>query len=107
MSEVEHLLAPDNYYNFTRRLEKGPHNYGHDWIGGDMNSIESPRDAAFWFHHAQVDRIWALWQQEHSNEIADLQGTDAVLDPWELDIHDVNNIRDLGYEYVEPGGTPA
>lgn len=111
-AEIEGLLSfSGGYYRFSRALEFGPHNNGHAWIGGDMgNPMISPRDAAFWFHHAQVDRIWALWQQDHPNEIANLSEQDAQLDPWhdEFDVHSVNNINDLGddsYEYVEPSST--
>ena len=112
ISDIEYLLSPDNYYDFTMRLETEPHNAGHNWIGGDMATMYSPSDAAFWYHHAQVDRIWALWQQQHSNEMADLSGRDAQLDPWENDfnVSSVNDISALGrysYEYVEPRGTIA
>ena len=110
--ETESLLEPDNYNDFTKSLEDGPHGAGHVWIGGDMARMTSPRDAAFWFHHAQVDRIWALWQQKYPDKIADLSGADADLDPWheEFSVSSVNNIVKLGkdsYKYVEPGGTTA
>ena len=94
------------YYRFTQLLENNPHNRGHVWVGGDMaNVMTSPRDPAFWFHHAQVDRIWALWQQNNPGERAHLLETEALLDPWqnEFNVDSVNNIHDLGrdsYEYV-------
>ena len=103
---IQRIENRRNYIAFTRSLEWGPHDTGHNWIGGHMARWASPTDPAFWFHHAQVDRIWALWQQNHPNEIADLSGDDAELDPWdEFDIDSVNNISDIGddsYEYVEP-----
>lgn len=107
---IERLLSPDNYYEFTVGLENGPHNIGHGWIGGDMARMHSPSDTAFWFHHAQVDRVWALWQQAHPNERADLSGRDARLDPWEAEftVRSVNNISNLGddsYEYIPLIGT--
>lgn len=107
MSRTEYLLSPNNYYDFTERLEEGPHNHGHDWIGGDMASMESPRDVAFWFHHAQIDRIWALWQQRYRNEKPNLSGDNRILDPWKFDIKSINNIEKLGYRYVEPSDTTA
>ena len=98
-------LAGD-YYPFARELESGPHNRGHDWIGGDMESpLSSANDVAFWLHHAQVDRIWALWQESNPGERAALFGEDAAMDPWEdeFNVENVDDISDLGadsYEYV-------
>ena len=108
--EIAEILSLSDYDSFTRALETRPHNRGHVWISGDMARLVSPQDPAFWFHHAQIDRIWHLWQQTHPNEIADLEGSEAELDPWhaEFDIHSVNDISQLdddSYEYVEPGGT--
>ena len=40
-----------------------PHLAGHLFISGYDNDIfTSPGDPLFWFHHAQVDRIWSIWQ---------------------------------------------
>ena len=100
------IQTVDNYSDFTRWLEDCPHNAGHAWIGGDMNTMSSPRDPAFWFHHAQVDRLWAQWQEAHPGQMANLAGADAQLDPWqdEFTVENVDNIGCLGddtYEYVE------
>jgi tyrosinase len=38
------------------------HNRVHEWVGGDMRTSTSPNDPIFWFHHCNVDRIWAGWQ---------------------------------------------
>jgi tyrosinase len=38
------------------------HNRVHEWVGGDLRVGTSPNDPVFWFHHANVDRIWAGWQ---------------------------------------------
>ncbi|KAL4899888.1 hypothetical protein BDW74DRAFT_188771 [Aspergillus multicolor] len=41
----------------------GPHAAGHTFISGiDNDLFTSPGDPLFWFHHAQVDRIWSIWQ---------------------------------------------
>ncbi|KAH7080473.1 hypothetical protein BKA63DRAFT_563155 [Paraphoma chrysanthemicola] len=39
---------------------------GHNTIGGDAGSdfYNSPSDPYFWFHHAQVDRVWWTWQNQ-------------------------------------------
>ncbi|KAL2120474.1 hypothetical protein VTJ04DRAFT_4501 [Mycothermus thermophilus] len=42
----------------------GVHAAGHFTIGGDPGGdlFAAPGDPAFWVHHAQVDRVWWLWQ---------------------------------------------
>ncbi|PHH86986.1 hypothetical protein CDD83_9466 [Cordyceps sp. RAO-2017] len=41
----------------------GIHGGGHAFIGGEnLNQFVSPNDPAFYFHHAMLDRVWAIWQ---------------------------------------------
>ncbi|KAK4450264.1 putative tyrosinase [Podospora aff. communis PSN243] len=42
----------------------GVHSGGHYTLNGDPSSdfLVSPGDPAFWLHHAQVDRVWWMWQ---------------------------------------------
>ncbi len=47
-------------------LEAAPHNGVHNWIGGNMLTMASPRDPIFFLHHANIDRIWASWNA-HGN----------------------------------------
>ena len=96
-----------DYYVFSRALEFGPHDAGHNWIGGHMAQASSPNDPAFWFHHAQVDRIWAKWQQTNPGEMAAIEGPDAKLDPWETEftvqnIDEISDLKEDSYEYVDP-----
>lgn len=52
------------------------HSAGHIFAGADMyESSGSPNDPLFFLHHAQVDRLWAAWQQAN---IA--KGGDAAID---------------------------
>ena len=107
-ADIDAILALETYDAFTAELEDGPHNAGHRWIGGDMASLESPRDPAFWFHHAQIDRIWTLWQAEHPDQQATFarnERMESALDPWprEFRVESVNDTRDIrqySYEYV-------
>ncbi|KAG6011185.1 hypothetical protein E4U41_005549 [Claviceps citrina] len=42
---------------------KHPHSAGHLFISGyDNDFYTSPGDPLFYFHHAQVDRLWSIWQ---------------------------------------------
>lgn len=43
--------------------QPGMHDRVHEWVGGDMRTGTSPNDPVFYLHHANVDRIWAGWQQ--------------------------------------------
>lgn len=68
--------ASDNTASFRNILEGWPgttgmpiglHNRVHVWIGGSMGPGTSPNDPIFFLHHANVDRIWALWEPSGGN----------------------------------------
>lgn len=48
-------------------LEARPHNLVHNNVGGWMPTASSPRDPLFFMHHSNIDRIWALWNVNHTN----------------------------------------
>jgi tyrosinase len=56
------------------------HGRVHLWIGGNMSSSSSPNDPLFWLHHANLDRIWAEWQDRHGvfNYPSEWSYTDAA-----------------------------
>ena len=78
-------MNADNYTDFrigpnrTEGLEN-PHNMVHVWVGfpaeqnpqdsdlGSMVVMTSPNDPIFFLHHANVDRLWAKWQETHHGE---------------------------------------
>jgi hypothetical protein len=53
------------------------HNRVHLWVGGGANAnawgtmvwADSPNDPVFWLHHCNIDRLWAVWQQQHPGEL--------------------------------------
>lgn len=51
---------------FSKRLERH-HNQGHGFIGGTMNSFESPADPVFYLHHNFVDKLWQDWEDKESS----------------------------------------
>ncbi|MDX6665969.1 MAG: tyrosinase [Solirubrobacteraceae bacterium] len=78
--------ASDARYSFRCALEGwgrpaavddlGSHNLVHMWVGGEWRSQgelvagtiasgASPNDPAFWLIHANVERLWAQWEQTH------------------------------------------
>lgn len=44
------------------------HNGVHVFIGGQMGAGTSPNDPVFFMHHAQVDRLWSLYQDSWGND---------------------------------------
>jgi hypothetical protein len=63
-------LLPDfsetDFEAFQFDLESNYHNTVHAQLAGTMGRTHSPRDAAFWLHHAFVDRQWGHWFQKHN-----------------------------------------
>lgn len=56
----------DNSFSSFRALEGTHHDGPHVWVGGTMASLlEAAADPLFYLHHANVDRLWAMWQQNN------------------------------------------
>ncbi|MGF9859862.1 tyrosinase family protein [Priestia endophytica] len=98
--------------SFRNQLEgfiNGPqlHNRVHVWVGGHMGSVPvAPNDPVFYLHHANVDRIWAIWQVIHPSEGYYPkeggpfgQNLDDPMYPWDTTPKDVMNHRRLKYVY--------
>jgi len=70
-SDVASVKARTNFVSFQTMLERihgGVHNAvgGPDpALGGQMAGPNSPADPLFWLHHANIDRIWAEWQDNN------------------------------------------
>lgn len=65
------LLKPQNVYDFQMQMQGipgsgniGVHGGGHYSLGGDpgRDVFTSPGDPVFYLHHAQIDRVWWIWQ---------------------------------------------
>lgn len=89
---------------FARRADNSrvrAHNHGHVYVGGIMNDTSySPADPVFWLHHAQVDRLWAIWQASHPGIHPTLSGANAIFDPWPEKYDDVVRTEQLNYVYL-------
>jgi len=99
--DVDAAMSQTTYTNFTQDLE-GIHNGVHVWVGGTMSFIATaPADPIFWLHHANIDRIWDMWQGDNLGENPTLAGSDATMDPWmSFDEIDTRSISGLGYVYA-------
>jgi hypothetical protein len=64
-ADVEAAKARKRFTPFQLALETGPHNAVHRAIGGDMVTEASPTDPLFFMHHANLDRLWYEWQEDH------------------------------------------
>lgn len=58
------------YEDFREALENGAKLHGdvHGWMGRSMLLWSSPNDPIFFMHHANIDRIWAKWQEQQKEE---------------------------------------
>lgn len=50
------------------------HNAVHVWVGGQMQTGSSPNDPIFFLHHANVDRLWSLWQERYGDSTYPTEG---------------------------------
>jgi hypothetical protein len=78
-STFRQALAAGTYSTLRDRSEDH-HNLVHRWVGGNMLDMSSPNDPVFFMHHAQIDRMWSLWQYTHpatTAYVADAGGTPA------------------------------
>jgi len=51
-----------NYGTYDGSIEGIPHSTPHIWMGFQMQTMSSTDDPLFMLHHANVDRLLALWQ---------------------------------------------
>lgn len=76
------------------------HNHRHAWVGGHMDIVRfSPCDPAFWLLHAEIDRLWHVWQGKNPGLAPPLAAMDRVMDPWSDKYSDLTDIAQLGYTY--------
>ncbi len=105
--DIRDVLRHSTFADFTENFEQ-IHGTPHVWVGfgapggdGALGIVDiSPSDCLFYFHHAEVDRIWHLWQQRHRVPFTgSVRGTE--LPPWNPRIVDVWDIAGpaLGFNY--------
>ncbi|KAJ2780389.1 hypothetical protein H4R18_003470 [Coemansia javaensis] len=69
MYSPEHVLSvlqkATNMATFRPKIELSLHGSLHISLSGDMIQKWSPNDFAFWMHHANLDRVWFVWQMRN------------------------------------------
>jgi tyrosinase len=108
--DLNGLLQLTDWSEFSDKLED-IHDNVHGWVSGDMGIIAvAAYDPIFWSHHCMIDRLWWLWQARNGNGNIPSELLDQVLPPFNMQVHDVLNVNDLGYDYAAgnsvdiPGG---
>jgi tyrosinase len=82
-----------------RRFHKREDLYSQPDFGDMFSNLTASYDPVFWPVHANVDRLWHEWQQDHPDALpADL---DAVLTPWGYTMRETLDMYRFGYEYVK------
>lgn len=100
VSGIGEVKQATNYTDFATGLER-VHDQVHDWVGGTMGNLTTaPADPIFWMHHANVDRLWWEWHENHKDQNPNLTGLDAIMDPWRYDEPATQDIANFNYVYV-------
>lgn len=100
--EVTAVMRRKKFGPFQTRLEylHGPVHIAVGGEAGQMSTVRSPADPLFWLHHANIDRLWAQWQQRHKAQGPD-NGSE-LLKPkpiFDVKVSAVLSLSRLGYRY--------
>lgn len=99
-TNIDDLVTDTDWASFSDRLEDF-HDHVHVWVGGDMTDISTAAfDPVFFAHHAQIDRVWYLWQVQHGVDNFPAELLNEPLNPFGKNAGDVLNVQALGYEYA-------
>lgn len=95
-------------------LEFNPHDGVHGTIGGDMAQVApASRDPIFYLHHANVDRLWAVWNVRGNANSASPMWRNFAFNrnfiepdgsPWNVTVNDLQAPAALGYRYDSDEG---
>jgi tyrosinase len=54
----------------------------------NSDDLPSTNDPLFWMHHAGMDRLWALWQEQEPSRLNSVSGSNGLIEvirPFTLD----------------------
>lgn len=137
-TDINDLLPDPDYFSYESGIEEGVHGYVHCTVGptcpvAHMGDVPvAGNDPVFYSHHANIDRMWACWQQLHGTPAGAWQDqqfsfVDANGNMVTRPVKDFLDSAPLGYVYDNvtncarpetaatgaavtrpaPGGTPA
>ncbi|KAH6717801.1 hypothetical protein BKA61DRAFT_630304 [Leptodontidium sp. MPI-SDFR-AT-0119] len=104
------LMANSQYANVTSTIASanldtfmvgmnGLHGNGHTSIGGLQGDLfTSNGDPVFYLHHAQVDRVWSIWQGlDFENRKNQVTGTLTLMNTPPSELGTIDTVMDLGF----------
>lgn len=70
------------------------------WVGGDLSDDDvAAYDPIFWFHHANVDRLWTEWLRAHPGVAFPESVLDRELEPFGVTVRSVLTAEPAVYTY--------
>ena len=113
-TSVDSLLRQPDYFTYEGGIERGIHGYVHCTVGpacpvAHMGDVPvAGNDPVFYSHHANIDRLWACWQNIHPLPAGSWQDQpfSFVDETGALQTQPVKNFLDstsLGYVYDNVG----
>jgi len=98
-------MSNTDFSSFQSALNS-PHGSVHGRVGGNMGSVPyAGFDPIFWLHHANVDRLWAVWQASNSGPLPPNEAN-LTLEPFlkpctsaDYIGSDMESTQTLGYAY--------
>jgi tyrosinase len=98
-AKVQDALSQSAFEDFGGLMEEVSQEF-RAWVGGHQASDDyAAYDPLFWFHHANIDRLWAHWQRTHGEATMPQAVLDSVLEPFAVKASSVLNLDHLGYVY--------
>ena len=99
--EETHVVDAPTFRLFQQNLEVAVHGGVHNAVGGTMSGGRSPADPLFFLHHANIDRLWSVWQAAHLG-LGPANMKTALKPKPLLDrtVAAVQDIAKLGYSYA-------
>ncbi|KAJ2162060.1 hypothetical protein GGF46_000935 [Coemansia sp. RSA 552] len=64
-----YIQSDDQIADFREHIEYGIHGAVHLGLGGDAATRFAPNDFFFFMHHANIDRLWWLWQNSNHDPL--------------------------------------
>ena len=94
-------LAHDRFGDFSAAMA-GLSRDVRNWTGGHFaGDSYTAYDPIFWFHHANLDRLWSRWQRLHPAAPMPPALLAAELKPFSITVADILDIEKAGYRYDE------
>jgi tyrosinase len=104
--QIRTILSLRSFSDFTTQIED-VHNSVHGWTGGTMGLIPwAAYDPIFWAHHANIDRLWRIWQLRHPQNFP-ASFLNRALPPFPLTVAQTLNMKTLGYDYASTKSSVA